>query len=185
MNIKGKRIVLRALEAHDMPLLRHWYNDSEIVAGLGDVHFPTSSKQQEEWFAHIQHDDRTVRLGVTDESGRCIGLTGFWNIHWRDRRAEHAVLIGDVAARGKGYGKEVIATCARYAFEEMDLYRLDASILASNEASAASYRACGFKTEGLLRGHALRGGERVDRLLLGLIDDDYRTWAVESGYWES
>ena len=140
MNIHGKRVVLRALELSDMPRLRDWYNDSEIVAGLGDVRFPTSTRQQEEWFARIQHDESTVRLAVADETGNCIGLTGFWNIHWRDRRAEHAVLIGDVGARGKGYGKETIATCARYAFGEMDLYRLDAAILASNQASAAVYK---------------------------------------------
>lgn len=183
MNIHGKRIVLRALELSDMPRLRDWYNDSEIVDGLGDVRFPTSTRQQEEWFARTQNDESTVRLAVTDETGECIGLTGFWNIHWRDRRAEHAVLIGDAGARGKGYGKEAIAACARYAFAEMDLYRLDATILASNEASAAVYHSCGFQTEGRLRGHAIRGGERVDRLVLGLLHTDYAAWALETAYW--
>ena len=184
MNIKGKRIILRAIEVEDLPLLHIWSNDSDVVSGLGDTHFPSSRWQQERWFERIQTDERTIRLANQLIDGPLIGYTGFWDIHWRDRRAEHALVIGDPAYRGQGYGREAIVTCARYAFDEMGLYRLDATILETNEASLKAYQACGFRIEGVLREHALRGGKRVNRLMLGLLASEYSAWVEETGYWE-
>lgn len=185
MNIFGKRIVLRALEMEDMALLHSWYNDPDLTAGMGDVHFPTSLAMQRQWYEHVKGDEGTVRLAVTlAGASECVGLTGFWGIHWRDRRAENAVLLGERTLHGGGYGREVIATCARYAFEEMGLHRLDATILDTNIASQKVYESCGFVKEGVQREHALRGGKMVNRIFLGLLASDYKVWCEESGYWD-
>lgn len=183
MSILGKRIVLRAIEAEDLPLLHEWSNDPEVAHGLGDVNFPSSFRQQEQWFERMQSDKHTIRLAIQVKDGPLIGYTGFWSIHWRDRRAEHGIVIGDRTISGKGYGKEAIFACARYAFEEMGLYRLDATILETNQASVKAYQACGFQIEGLLRQHALREGKRVNRIILGLLATDYYTLVQNTGYW--
>jgi RimJ/RimL family protein N-acetyltransferase len=184
MNIRGKRITLRAIEAEDLPLLQSWLNRPEIAGGLGDVHFPSSRSQQLKWFERIQADERTIRLAVQDAEGKLIGYTGFWNIHWRDRRAEHALVVGEAAYKGQGFGREIIMTAARYAFEEMGLHRLDANILETNTASRKAYEACGYKVEGLLREHALRGGRRVNRISLGLLAKEYFALVEATRYWE-
>lgn len=184
MNIEGKRIILRALEQEDLSLLHGWANSRDLCMGLGDIHFPSSRRQQETWFERIQADRRTIRLAIQHTDGALIGHTGFWDLHWRDRRAEHALVIGDPAYRRQGYGREVILTCARYAFEEMGLYRLDATILETNVASLNTYKSCGFQIEGKLRGHVQRGGKRVDRMILGLLVAEYSAWQEESGYWD-
>jgi len=180
MNVRGKRIVLRALESHDLPLLHQWTNDPELAYGLGDIHLPSSTRQQELWFERIQTDKTTIRLAVESSPGKLIGYTGFWNIHQRDRRAEHSILIGDPGSRGQGFGREAILTCCRYAFQEMDLYRLDAYVLESNAASLKSYQACGFQVEGTLRAHAVRGGKRISRLVLGLLATEYTAWTDQA-----
>jgi RimJ/RimL family protein N-acetyltransferase len=184
MNIRGKRIILRAIEAEDLSLLQAWLNQPELAGSLGDVHFPSSRSQQLKWFERIQADERTIRLAVVDLEGVLLGYTGFWNIHWRDRRAEHALVVGDVRYQGQGFGREIIMTCARYAFEEMGLYRLDANILETNESSRKAYEACGYRIEGTLREHALRGGQRVNRLVLGLLAKEYYALAEANRYWE-
>ena len=173
MHIIGKRITLRAIEREDLELIRTWHNSPEIATGLGDMKWPTSRAEQEAHFERSAKDERTVRLLVELKDATRIGLTGFWGIHWRDRRAEHAVVVGDIAHHGKGYGQEIISTCAQYAFEELDLHRLDATILATNTASLKAYEACGYQVEGCLREHALRNGKRVDRLCLGLLRSDF------------
>lgn len=185
MNIRGKRITLRAIELEDLPLLHAWLNDPEIAPGLGDVHFPSSRYQQEKWFERVQQDERTIRLAVEDDEGALFGYTGFWSINWRDRRAEHALVVGVAKYQGQGLGREIIMTCARYAFEEMGLHRLDASILETNAASRKAYEACGYRIEGVQREHALRGGRRVDRLMMGLLASEYRALVEAGGYWDS
>ncbi|HEV7860363.1 MAG TPA: GNAT family protein [Pyrinomonadaceae bacterium] len=184
MNIRGKRIILRAIEVEDLPLLHAWLNRPEIAGGLGDVHFPSSRSQQLKWFERIQADEHTIRLAVQDGERSLIGYTGFWNIHWRDRRAEHALVVGEDARQGQGFGREIIMTCARYAFEEMGLSRLDANILETNQASRKAYEACGYRVEGTLRAHALRGGQRVDRILLGLLAKEYFALVEANRYWQ-
>lgn len=183
MNIKGKRLIIRAIESEDLPLLHSWFNDQELARGLGDIRFPVSLYQQQQWFELIKKDENTLRLIVQHNNGTVIGYTGFWNIHWRDRRAEHAVIIGDPLYRGKKYGEEIILSCARYAFNDMDFYRLDANILETNEASLKAYQACGFKNEGVLREHAFRDGKRINRILLGLLKSDYLAFIKKSEYW--
>ncbi len=183
MSILGKRIVLRAIEAEDLPLLHEWSNDQKVAQGLGDVNFPSSFRQQEQWFERMQSDSLTVRLAIQVKGGPLIGYTGFWSIHWRDRRAEHGIVIGDRTCSGKGYGREAILTCARYAFEEMGLYRLDATVLETNQASLKTYQSCGFQMEGLLRQHAIREGKRVNRIILGLLAADYFSLVQNTDYW--
>jgi RimJ/RimL family protein N-acetyltransferase len=184
MNIRGKRVVLRAVEAQDLPVLHKWHNDPSLTNSLGERHFPSSLYQQERWYERIQTDERTIRLIAQDLQGAPVGYTGFWDINWRDGRAEHALLVGEDAAQGRGLGREIILTCARYAFGEMGLHRLDASILETNEKSRKAYEACGYRVEGVLREHALRGGERVNRLVLGLLSEEYFKLIEATRYWE-
>jgi len=185
MNIKGNRIILRGIGQGDLPLLHSWFNNPGLVRGLGDLNFPSSRWQQERWFERIQTDEKTIRLAVQDIEGPLIGYTGFWNINWRDRHAKHAVLIGDPTYQGRSYGREIILTSARYAFDEMCLYRLGAIILETNEASLKAYQECGFQLEGRMRKHTFRGGKHVDSLLLGLLAEEYREWDKRNNYWKA
>jgi len=184
MIIKGKRVSLRAIELSDLGLLHQWANDPTITVGLGDIHFPSSASQQEKWFERIQNDNNNLRLAIQYGDDKLIGYTGYWNVHWKDRRAEHALVIGDVEYHGRGVGREVILAAARYAFEELDFHRLDATVIDFNAASLKCYLSCGFQIEGRLREHANRGGKRFDRIMLGLLSRNYFSLISESKYWE-
>ena len=185
MNIFGKRVVIRAIETEDLPKLHEWMNDTEVCRNLGEIHFPSSMYQQERWFDRIQNDTNTIRLAVQTQDCTLIGYTGFWDINWRDRHAEHGLIIGDPKFRGQGFGRDVILACARYAFQEMDLYRLDANIIATNLSSLKAYEYCGFQIEGVLRGHVLRRGQRVNRVLLGLLSTEHDIWVKRTRYWDT
>ena len=56
MNIKGKKVVLRALEKSDLPLIQKWSNDPEIQYWLGGWHFPSSMAIMEKWFERISEN---------------------------------------------------------------------------------------------------------------------------------
>ena len=184
MIIQGKKVSLRAIEYEDLRLLHQWANDPAITVGLGDIHFPSSIRHQEKWFERIQSDNNNLRLAIQYGDNELIGYTGYWNIHWRDRRAEHALVIGNMEYHGRGLGREVILTAARYAFEELGFHRLDATIIESNAISLKCYLACGFQIEGRLREHAHRSGKRFDRIILGLLVRDYFSAISENKFWE-
>ncbi len=174
MLIRGQNIILRAIEKSDLPQLLEWSNDPEIAVHLGEIHFPTSQSQEERWFERIDSDQNNIRLAVLDGGSRLIGYSGYWNINWRARHAEHAVVIGEREKHRFGYGSDVIRASARHAFEHLDLYRLYCHILSTNTASIACYQRCGFQIEGTLRQHQYRSFQRVDQLVLGLLADEFQ-----------
>ncbi|MBN1269156.1 MAG: GNAT family N-acetyltransferase [Kiritimatiellae bacterium] len=169
MNLKGERILIRAIERGDLSLLQRWFNDEQAVAQLGDLHMPSSLLQQERWYERIQADTENARWMVQDENGGAIGYTGLWHLNWRCRRAEHGLLLGEAESRGRGYGREIVRTCVRYAFDVLGLHRVESRILEENTASIRLYEQCGFVREGLLRDDDFRDGQFVNRVVLGLL----------------
>ena len=174
MLILGHKITLRAIEKSDLPQLLEWSNDPKVAIQLGEIHFPASQSQQERWFENIDRDKNSIRLAVLDEQNRLVGYSGYWNINWRARHAEHAVVIGEMESRRSGKGSDVIRACARHAFEHLDLHRLYCNILATNTSSINCYQSCGFQIEGTLRQHQYRSFQRVDQLVLGLLASEFK-----------
>jgi hypothetical protein len=52
--------------------------------------------------------------------------------------------------------------------------------LAGKRDSLRAYRSCGFRDDGLLREHALRSGQWLGRIVLGLLANEYQTLVKSS-----
>ena len=57
MIIKGKKLILRAIERSDLHYLKKWANDPETQDGIGEIHFPSSTDFHDKWFEK-QLDDQ-------------------------------------------------------------------------------------------------------------------------------
>jgi ribosomal-protein-alanine N-acetyltransferase len=75
---------------------------------------------------------------------------------------------------GSGYMTEALLNGAVFAFEELNLHRLEAACLPHNRASIAVLERCGFKGEGLARRYLKINGAWQDHLLFALLSDDPR-----------
>jgi RimJ/RimL family protein N-acetyltransferase len=179
MNIAGRLVTLRAIEHRDLPQLHLWANDPDIQRRLGGWHFPTNENDQQKWW-QAQHCQSTAqRFAIVDREDRLLGTAGLTDINWKDRNAFVGTLIGETTSRNRGIGTDVVNALMRYAFEELDLFRLDTTIIADNEASLHVYvRKCGWIEEGRQAGWYFRGGQRIDRVLLGMTAHRYRQQTV-------
>ena len=139
MNIKGKKVLLRAVEEGDLELLHKWSNDPDTQDIMGGIHFPSSMDFHKTWFQSLKTDQLNHRFAIEAPDVGLIGLTSMINIDWRNNHAWHGVMLGDKDIRGKGYGKDNLMTCMRYAFEEMHLERLDGSIVEYNTVAHNLY----------------------------------------------
>jgi ribosomal-protein-alanine N-acetyltransferase len=98
---------------------------------------------------------------------RFVGACDLSDIDWRHRRGE----VGFVLARdawGHGYGLEAMRAVLDHA-ASLGLKRLWARAHAGNERSERLLQRLGFATEGYLRGHIQRAGERRDCKIFGLL----------------
>ena len=56
MNIKGKTLILRAIEENDLETLHKWANDPETQDMIGNVHFPSSMDYHKMWFQNLKNE---------------------------------------------------------------------------------------------------------------------------------
>ena len=184
MNIKGKKVVLRAIEQQDLELINKWSNDPEINYMLGGWHFPSSMQDQQKWFNSLSVNNNNQKFAIESEELGLIGMANLVEINWKDRNAFHGMLIGEKNSRGKGYGVDTVMTINRYAFEELGLMRLDTTIIEYNEPSIAVYtKKCGWQIEGVKKNYYHRKNKWWDQIVLGITRDDYDALIEKTNYW--
>lgn len=174
MNIKGNKVLLRAINKEDLPLLQKWSNDPEINYMLGGWHFPSNEVDQEKWFNGLSLNSNNQRFAIETEDLGLIGMANLVDINWKDRNAFHGMLLGDKDMRGKGYGVDTILTINKYAFEELGLMRMNGSMISYNEASIGVYtKKCGWQIEGVKKNHYFRKNQWWDQIVVGITKEDY------------
>jgi [ribosomal protein S5]-alanine N-acetyltransferase len=75
---------------------------------------------------------------------------------------------------GRGYVAESIASVVQHAFSAMNLHRIMANYMPSNDRSAAVLRRSGFTIEGLARDYLRLNGEWRDHVLTSRINSNWR-----------
>ncbi|MDD5793620.1 MAG: GNAT family protein [Clostridiales bacterium] len=70
----------------------------------------------------------------------------------------------DKDEQGKGYMKDAVSTLTKYAFEELDLHRVEASTLTDNEKSKRVLLGCGFKMLGVNEDYLYINGKWQDHI---------------------
>ena len=173
MNIKGKHILLRAIEQTDLLLLQTWANDPEVQYMLGGWHFPTNMNDQQEWFQSISCNSNNQRFIIENDQQEPIGMANLVNINFKDGNAEHGLLL-DKAQQSKGYGKDVVFAIMKYAFNELRLNRLETTIIETNLPSLKLFlEKCSWKQEGILRNWYYRNGKFTNKIILGILKNEY------------
>jgi RimJ/RimL family protein N-acetyltransferase len=101
-----------------------------------------------------------------------IGSITLFNLDFNHRRAE----IGYALGRdywGQGYMNEALMAVLKYAFEELDLHRIEADVDPRNTASIKTVERLGFQREGYLRERWQINGEIQDAFFYGLLRHEW------------
>ncbi len=185
MNIKGKFVTLRAMEEKDQELLREMVNDPEIERMVGGYSFPISMQQQMDWYKNSLQTTNELRLIIETDNGEAVGYANIFNINWKNRSAFHGIKISNKRNRQKGIGTDTVMAVMRYAFEELNLNRLDGAIVDYNEGSKKLYcDKCGWKVEGIKRKAIFKTNAYHDELVVGILREDYLELIKGNNYWD-
>lgn len=171
---KGKKVILRPLrKSTDLENNLRWINDPEVTKYLL-VYLPVGEKEEGDWIdgAGKENPD-AVHFAIETHDGLHIGNIGFHKISWRDRTAVTGSLIGEKEYWGKGYGTDAKMLLLDYAFNALNLRKVNASVLAFNERSIRYGLRCGYKEEGRRRAEFYRDGSYHDEVLLAIFKEDW------------
>jgi ribosomal-protein-serine acetyltransferase len=132
------------------------------------------SRQEKEWNAR-----NLFIFGVWEKTtGSYVGESYLANPDWDVPRIEVGYFIVKEST-GKGYAVEAARATIRYAFEQMNVLRLNLRCAADNQASMRVAEHCGFVQEGLFRqDHRKKDGTLVDMLWYGLLLSEWQSQQI-------
>lgn len=173
MNIKGNKVTLRFIEPDDLEAIREMSNDSEQEYMIGGWSLPTAKKHQEDWYQRILGDKTNIRFAI-EYSNSFVGLVTLTDIDWKNRRAKSGIRLTLNAPKQQGIATDALITMLGYAFDELNLHRVYATIIEHNLASRKLHAKCGYKEEGLLRQSVFKRGHYHNELQLSILESEYR-----------
>lgn len=169
---RGRLVQLAAPRQEDAATLAYWSHDADY---LRDVDTDYARPRPPEAFApptSPSADAIEFRLR-TLEDDRLIGFVALHSIEWNNRAGLLSIGIGERDYRGMGYGRDALQLILRYAFDELNLERVGLDVISSNTAAIRAYEGAGFRREGALRAAVLRDGQRHDRIVMGLLREEW------------
>lgn len=171
---RGRWVKLAARNVEtDAVLDVRWERDSSARRmSSPDPTFPISLSQAQEYYAPRGPRSFSFAIHTVDDD-RTIGYIGLWIESWSSREAWVGVAIGDRADWGRGYGTEAMQLVLRYAFTELDLFRVSLDVLGSNARAIRSYEKCGFVREGEVRQAARYDGQYFSEVAMGILKDEW------------
>ena len=182
--IEGKNIYLRIMELEDMDCYREMINTPEIADKVVGWGFPVSKEAQIEWYKRAINDDRNKRFTIIlKKNMEPVGMVTLSGIDWHNRSATHGIKLHPSCLKGKGTGTDAVMTLMKYAFEEVNLNRLDGSWMEDNIPSEKLYLKCGWVVEGIKKNAIFRNGEYHNLKITGIQKDAYYAVKEKLG-WE-
>ncbi|QEU89973.1 GNAT family N-acetyltransferase [Streptomyces kanamyceticus] len=174
--LRGSAVGLRARHEADIPVLQaELYDDVVNYSRSDDGPWRpiTPGSKRAEYVVDDKEQGHASFSVVELDGGTLVGTATLWSIDTHNRSA-HIGLGLRPAARGKGYGTDVVAVLSHYAFVVRGLRRLQIETLADNAAMLRAAERNGFVREGVLRSAAWVMGEFLDEVVLGLLVQDWQ-----------
>ena len=178
---EGSLIRLGSIDHEKDPEVEsHWTHDPAFMRMMyTDPMRPLSVFQLKNQYTALEKEiDESKNLyhfrirALGDE--RLIGFGEIADISWTNGTGQVRLGIGAADDRRKGYGYEALGLMLRYAFSELNLYRLTAAIPEYNPPALALFSKAGFSLEVCRRKALARDGRRWDACLYGLLADEWK-----------
>ena len=155
---------------HDTGFMRMMYTDPARPLSPWQV-----KKELETLEKSIEEEKNIFHFRIrTREDERLVGFAELSWISWSNRSGFIRLGIGAAEERRKGYGRETLGLLLRYAFVELNLYRLTAVVAEYNTAALALFQGFGFVEEVRRRQALERDSRRWDLLQLGILVDEWK-----------
>lgn len=174
------RLTLRPLRASDAEDMFTVYSDPEVMQFGSTLPW----KSLEDARTSLSRTDlgmkegQFLRLALTlGDADRFIGDCCLFDFDQQNRHAEIGYSMGS-SYWGHGYMHEALIALINYAFQTLNMNRIEADIDPHNTASATCLERLGFIKEGYSRERWIVGGRLSDSALYGLLR---REWAHSPG----
>ena len=172
--IMGKRVLLRQPIERDVIDYLNVEVNKELERMYGGDTRDLSPKTKEEAQKFVNAIQNNKLEWCVEFEGRFIGQARL-TVNTLDKRARYAVGLFDPTVWNEGLGTEITQLVLRYAFEELQLHRVDLRVLQYNKRAIKCYEKCGFIQEGVEREGALIEGKYETDVFMSILDREFQS----------
>ncbi|MDD5369109.1 MAG: GNAT family protein [Anaerolineaceae bacterium] len=173
----GEKVTLSAINLEiDAVTLARWTHDPNYLQLLDQEPVrPLSPGQiKKKYLSEDKPDSQTFRFAVRiREDNRLVGIVALSWIDYSRVSAWLSLGIGDPQERGKGYGRETLKLILNFAFNELNLHRVNCWVVEYNMTAQHLLESQGFRLEARSRQAINRFDRRFDVLMMGILQADW------------
>ncbi|MBX3075008.1 GNAT family N-acetyltransferase [Candidatus Obscuribacterales bacterium] len=182
VELATERLVLKLCQPEEASRVVAYFETNRVHLEEHSPSWPESYLTVPYWEKQLSanleefESDLTCRLFIFEKAKTdiVIGTANFTQIF---RKAAQFCYLGyglDKSKQGRGYMTEALGAAITFAFEEMNLHRIMANYVPTNERSASVLKKLGFQVEGYARDYLYLNGKWRDHILTSLTNKDWQ-----------
>lgn len=181
-------IYLREVSEGDIKTINGWRAHPDLIDLLGAPFRYINLETDSAWFEHyMKQRNQNIRCVIckketpSSETETVVGSVGLICIDWVFRSAEFYIMIGEAENRGKGIGLQATKAILRHAFCDMNLHRVELTVMEHNQRARKLYEKAGFKTEGIKRDAVYKNGQYRNFILMSILENEFAEVEKQNG----
>ena len=173
--LRGRKVRLRSFHEDDLHLLESWWNDPGSMIFQNARVVPSSSSSTRDMFRAWSENKDASSYGFCVEQVEDAALVGhvtLWGIDPSVRSATLGIMIGGPHVE-RGLGTDALQVALRFAFEELDLNKVELSVWEFNSRALHVYERVGFVVEGTRRAATFHAGRFWSQTQMGMLKEEF------------
>lgn len=181
--LSDSNVRLDAVRPDDLPVMARWQLDNDFLRRYdAEAARPQPQQALANAIAEAQKDPTAYVFAIrladhAPVNSAPIGLLHLDGILWPQGVGWLSLAIGEREQRGRGHGFAACALALDFAFDELNLRRVQLTVFSYNAPAIRLYEKLGFTHEGTYREFLMRDGQPHDMLLYGLLAREWRARA--------
>lgn len=167
--LEGKDIYFKALNTKDVNEIHQYASDEEVSRFIGWRLMNTIDETRNHIEEMLKRESAGTHLYASVVLKATEVIIGTAMIFGFDKEANHAEIgyVFNKAYWGKGYCTEATNLMSNFAFEVLELHKLHARVVDTNNGSIRVLEKNGFELEGKLKDYFFIEGRYYDELIFG------------------
>jgi UDP-4-amino-4,6-dideoxy-N-acetyl-beta-L-altrosamine N-acetyltransferase len=163
-------MTLHKLTKADLQLILTWRNAPEVRKSMYTTQ-EISEADHRAWFARMEHDPQALWYIHQGENDKPDGVVYFTQYRPENQSSFWGFYAAPDAPAGAG--TKLGLDALNEAFYVLELHKLNAEVLTSNECSLRFHEKLGFCVEGRFRDYHFNGERFIDVIRLGILESEW------------
>lgn len=170
--ITAKKIIIKPFATEDLndPSYIKWLRDYDVIKTINRPEYfnGISFKQVSDYVSDLNKSTKDLFFSINCKKlNKFIGTCRISEIDQTNSTCNLGIMIGDKDFWGKGIATEVFFHLAFYAFESLEIRKVEANYMSMNKGMEKVFSKLGFKIEGILRKKHFFEGQYIDHVYVG------------------